>query len=68
MKRLALRILVPVLFFAGWSVCKAWDARPHSWRDAAAAMGVWLCFVLLALFALYGRDVAALALAWRLGA
>lgn len=26
MKRLALRILVPVLFFAGWSACKLWDA------------------------------------------
>lgn len=45
------------VLFAGWCVCKAWDAR--------AAVAVYACALAFGAFALYGREVEALVLAWR---
>ena len=39
---------------------------PPHWRESLAQIGVGVCLVGLALFALYGRDVAAAVTAWRL--
>lgn len=51
------RYLLIAVLFAGWCVCKAWDAR--------AAVAVYACALVFGAFALYGREVEALVLAWR---
>lgn len=40
---------------------------PPHWRDGLACVAFWIAMALLAAFALYGRDVEAMVIAWRLG-
>lgn len=40
---------------------------PDHWRETLAQIGVGACLLLIALVALYGRDVENVVRAWRLG-